>query len=340
MKEKISFVLAILLCCACIGMTGCSYLDEKVTASKQIFAMDTYMKVDAYGKNAKEAVEAAEAEIHRLDELLSTGDTTSEVACLNRSGKGILSEDTKYLLQRSIEMYHDTDGVFDITIYPVMRLWGFTDQNFQVPDDKALSAALENVNASKIDFNEQDSSILTPPAVEIDFGGIAKGYTSQRVVDILRSYGIEHAMINLGGNIEVIGSKTDGSKWKIGVKDPKNTANYIGVISTSDMAVVTSGGYERFFEEEGIRYHHIIDPRTGYPANNGLASVTIVCQDGTLADGLSTSLFVMGVEDGIDFWRKHKDQFEFVFYTEDEKLMISDGLEKSFNSDQKYEVIH
>lgn len=314
--------------------------NENKSATRSLFAMDTYMEIKAYGRRSEEAVEAAAKEITRLDELLSTGSENSEITMLNHNKTGNVSEDTAYLLKRSIELWKTTGGAFDITIYPVMRAWGFTGQEFRVPDNAELTDLLADVDASKLEFNE-DSKILTiPENVEIDFGGIAKGYTSERVAKIMKEYDIKIATLNLGGNVQTIGAKPDGSEWKIAIKNPDNTQSYLGVISVKDKAVITSGGYERYFEEDGIVYHHIIDPKTGKPAKNGLTSVTIVCDDGTLADGLSTALYVLGKDEAIAYWKAHNEEFDAVFLDDTGKLYVTQGLEKSFTSESNYEIIN
>ena len=316
----------------------CSKNENKI-ATKSLYAMDTYMEITAYGRKSEEAVEAAAKEIERLDELLSTGSESSEITMMNNNKTGNVSEDTAYLLKRSIELWKTTGGAFDITIYPVMRAWGFTCGEFRVPDNAELTGLLDNVDASKLEFNENTKTLTLPENVEIDFGGIAKGYTSERVAKIMKEYGIKSATLNLGGNVQTIGPKPDGSEWRIAVKNPDNTQSYLGVISVEDKAVITSGGYERYFEEDGIVYHHIIDPKTGKPAQNGLISVTIVCEDGTLADGLSTALYVLGKDEAIAYWKSHSEEFDAVFLDESGKLYVTQGLEKSFTSEFEYEII-
>lgn len=356
MKKKIWMML---LCGAlvCFQLGGCGInradadtgsvqseaaSDHKTTKNSnaeytsEVFAMDTYMTLTAYGENAKEAVEAGIAEIQRLDALLSTGDANSEVAQINQNGGGTLSEDTDYLVKRALAIYQSTQGAFDISIYPVMQLWGFTTGDFAVPSKEDLAAKLALVNAGRISLTEDNgvSSITLPEGMEIDLGGIAKGYTSGRVMEVMKRYGIESAVINLGGNAHVLGSKPDGSAWKVGIQDPNDTNGYLGGVSVRDKAIITSGGYERYFVDEatGVKYHHIIDPKTGYSANNGLISVTIVSADSTLADGLSTSLFVLGTEDAIAYCEGHcaEDGFDVIMEDEDGKLYITDGVMDDF----------
>ena len=310
--------------------------DSSQEYTSDVFAMDTYMTLTAYGENAQEAVEAGIAEIQRLDDLLSTGKDTSEVAQINANGGGVLSEDTDYLVKRALDIYQSTNGAFDISIYPVMQLWGFTTGNFAVPSESDLAAKLALVDAGKIILSEENgqTSISLPEGMAIDLGGIAKGYTSGRVMDVMKSYGIKSAVINLGGNAHVLGNKTDGSQWKVGIQDPEDENGYLGGVSVTDKAIITSGGYERYFvdEDTGVKYHHIIDPKTGYSANNGLISVTIVSADSTLADGLSTSLFVLGTEDAITYCEEHcaEDGFDAIMEDEDGKLYITDGIYDDF----------
>ena len=310
--------------------------DSSQEYTSDVFAMDTYMTLTAYGENAQEAVEAGIAEIQRLDDLLSTGKDTSEVAQINANGGGVLSEDTDYLVKRALDIYQSTNGAFDISIYPVMQLWGFTTGNFAVPSESDLAAKLALVDAGKIILSEEngETSISLPEGMEIDLGGIAKGYTSGRVMDVMKSYGIKSAVINLGGNAHVLGNKTDGSQWKVGIQDPEDENGYLGGVSVTDKAIITSGGYERYFvdKDTGVKYHHIIDPKTGYSANNGLISVTIVSADSTLADGLSTSLFVLGTEDAITYCEEHcaEDGFDAIMEDEDGKLYITDGIYDDF----------
>lgn len=310
------------------------------SSSRDIFAMDTYMTVTAYGPNAEMAVDQAQQEIERLDALLSTGAETSEVAQINANGGGTLSEDTTYLLERSLDLYDSTNGVFDIAIYPIMDAWGFTTGNYTVPSDETIENLLSLTDVNNIIYDKDESSIsFAKDGMKIDFGGIAKGYTSGRIADIYQECGVTSGLINLGGNVQVVGTKTDGSKWRVAVQSPETEDDYLGILSTADRAVITSGGYERYFEQDGVKYHHIIDPSTGHPANNGLVSVTIVSADGTLADGLSTSLFIMGKDKAAEYWRAHSDEFDTILEDEDGVLYVTEGIADDFTSDHETNII-
>lgn len=336
-RRMLTAVLFIVICAAAYFITDGEKENKSVSA--QIFAMDTYMELTAYGKNSEEAVEAAKEEIERLDALLSTGNEKSEVGRLNENKKGQISEDTQYLLNRSLTIYEETDGAFDITIYPVMRAWGFTGEEHRIPDEEELQDLLQLVDASRLQYDANTQTLMLPEGVEIDFGGIAKGYTSQRVAQIMQEYGITSAILNLGGNVQLVGAKTDGSSWKVAIKSPDEQEEYLGVLSAQNKAIITSGGYERYFEENGRKYHHIIDPKTGMPAYNGLQSVTIVSEDGTLADGLSTALYVMGTEEAVKFWQDHSDEFDAILYTDDGTLYVTEGIADTFTSGHSITVL-
>lgn len=326
--------------CAAVLLLSVGRVEASDSASRDFFAMDTYMTVLANGENAEEAVLAAEEEVNRLDAALSTGQESSEIAGINRSGVGKLSSDGCALLEKALELYEESGSLFDITIYPVMDLWGFTSGEYHVPEEKELSEALSLVDASKIRYDEESGEVFfEEPEMKMDFGGIAKGYTSARLMDLFRDKGITSALVDLGGNVQALGTKPDGSEWRIGIRDPEDENGMLGILSISDLAVITSGGYERYFEENGETYHHIIDPRTGYPAESGLLSVTIVSPDGTLADGLSTFLFIAGREQAEEFWRTHKEWFEMILVLEDRSILLTEGLTERFTSDYAFSVI-
>lgn len=355
---KLKYINCLLAVCLCVSalLVGCgqktaeksetasessqNQSDDIQEASRDVFAMDTYMTVKAYGPQGDAAVEAAVEEINRLDALLSTGNEDSEVAGINANNGGHLSEDGAILMERSLELYKSTGGVFDVAIYPVMKAWGFTDGNYRVPDDETLKSLLQLADPSLIEYDSSTADVnFEEKGVQIDFGGIAKGYTSSRIMDIYKEKGVTSGLVNLGGNAQVLGTKPDGSLWRVAVQSPDAEDEYLGVLETKDKAIITSGGYERYFEKDGVTYHHIIDPSTGYPAENGLISVTIVSADGTLADGLSTSLFVMGKDKAVDYWRAHSDEFDMILLTDDEQLYVSEGIKDSFTSDRDVNIV-
>lgn len=305
-----------------------------------IFAMDTYMTVTAYGDSAQAAVEAAADEILRLDALLSTGISTSEVAQVNANGGGTISEETGYLLSRALALYESTDGAFDIAVYPIMDAWGFTTRDYTVPDAETIAELLTLTDASLVSYDADAGTVsFGMDGMQIDLGGIAKGYTSSLIMDLFEENGVESGLVSLGGNVQALNVKPDGSLWRVAVQSPEEDGTFLGILEIEDCAVITSGGYERYFEEDGATYHHIIDPETGYPADNGLVSVTIVSDDGTLADGLSTSLYIMGPDEAIAYWRANSDAFEAVLETDDGTIYVTEGLADSFTSDYDYVIV-
>lgn len=334
---RLSGVLLFLLCIAML--TACQNSDENKKVSKDIFAMDTYMTVTAYGKNAENGVNKAVDEINRLETVLSAEKQESDIYKLNETGSGTLSTDTKNIVSKALEINKTTNGAFDISIYPLMVKWGFTTQKYNVPSKNEISKLLKDVDSSKIIFDEKSGNIKLKENMKIDLGGIAKGYTSNRVMQIFKEHGVKSGLVSLGGNVQALGTKTDGTAWQIAIENPDKSSDYIGVVSVKDKAVITSGGYERYFEKNGKTYHHILDPETGYPAESGLKSVTIVSDDGTLADALSTSLFVMGKEKALDYWREHKNEFDTVLVEDNGDITITGGLEKIFKSNFKFDTV-
>lgn len=303
---------------------------------EQLFAMDTVMSFTAYGPHAQAAVSAAMAEVQRLDALLSTGNPDSEVSRINRDGGGAVSADTLALLEASARVYGDTGGLFDCSIYPLTELWGFPSGEYRVPADGEITAALELVDGSLVRVEEEDRAVLGA-GQKIDFGGIAKGYAAQRVIDIYQAHGVKSGMVSLGGNVQTLGTKPDGSPWRIGVRDPEGVqGSYLGILPVTDRAVVTSGGYERYFQQDGQTYIHILDPRTGRPAESDLLSVTVVSGDGAAADGLSTALYIMGREGAARYWRDHSEELELVLVAQDGAVYVSPGLQDSYQSDRPY----
>ena len=235
-----------------------------------------------------------------------------------------------------------------------MDAWGFTGDQFRVPEQSELNELLKHVNSDEIQIQEEPAhSVTLGEGQAIDLGGIAKGYTSDWVEQTFRANGIESGKISLGGNVFVLGGKPDGSDWRVGIKDPRNESGLAAILSLRDAYAITSGGYERYFEENGKTYHHIIDPSTGYPADSGLLSVTVVAADngpdwagagnGAMCDAFSTALFVMGEEQALDFWRNGGYDFDLVLVTEDGRVVITAGLadrlEEVKDSGYTYETV-
>ncbi|MGN0136860.1 FAD:protein FMN transferase [Anaerotignum sp.] len=343
-KKWISFGLA-----GCFLFSGCAAQREQAQAALEnsqqenryeatSFAMDTVMTFTIIHEDGEELLIDAEQEIRRLENLFSVTLDDSEVRQINENAgdKPVhVSADTLALLKTGEELGEKTGNAFDIAIYPVVKAWGFTEEEHSVPSQETIDRLLPLTNLDGLILNEEDSTAyLEKEGMAIDLGGVAKGYASDRVKDLLKEKGVESALLSLGGNICAIGSKPDGNPWKTAVQNPIDENDYVGLLEATDTCIITSGGYQRYFEEDGKRYHHIIDPATGWPAESGLLSVTIVCESGTKADALSTALFVMGLEDALSYWKSQND-FEAIFVTEDGEVVATEGLKDSFTFEGK-----
>ena len=312
--------------------------DEEFTAS--VFAMDTYMDLKAYGPGAQEGLALITEEISELEKTLSVTSEGSEIYAVNQgAGTAVpVSGTTLQLIRDAVALGDTTGGALDISLYPVLTAWGFTTESYQIPDAETLAELLRNVNDNEIMLDEAAGTVTVPEGMEIDLGSVVKGYVGDQAVGILEALGVTSALLNLGGStIRVLGSKLDGSDWRVAIQDPDNTLSYAGVLSVSGCAVDTSGGYERYFEDEdGNVYWHILDPETGSPAKSGVISATIISPDSFTGDGLSTACFVMGLEDTIAYWREHGG-FEFVLITDDNEIYASEGIADSFTPYGSYE---
>ena len=348
-KRITALLLAALAVC---GLTGCGGTrdPDEAQESIQVIAMDTAMVLTAYGKESTRAVYDAEEEVRRLDALLSRTSGSSEVSMLNGAGGEMVPVGAEIctLIQTAGDFTEATGGAFDITIAPVVSAWGFTTDSYQVPDREALQTLLESVGMEHVHLSGGDASL--DEGTMIDLGGIAKGYAADQVAEIFRSRQVPRGKIELGGNILVIGDKPDGTAWRVGIQDPKRADaadGLVGVLNLMDAFAVTSGSYQRYFEQDGKIYHHIIDPATGYPADSGLTSVTVVADsepgNGTMCDALSTALFVMGEEKALDFWRSGRYDFQLVLVTADGRVVVTGGLRDSFveleESGYEYEYV-
>ncbi len=295
--------------------------------------MDTVMSLTVYGD--EEYLDGAEGIINDIEDELSVTDKESDIYRLNLEKETYVSDDTAYIVSEALKMCKETDGALDISIYPIVKAWGFTTGEYRVPTETEIADLLKKVSYEDISVN--GNVISCQAETEIDLGSVAKGYTADRLKSYMKENGVKSAILSLGGNIQTIGSKPDGSLWKIAISNPEGDS-YLGAVSVSEKAVVTSGGYERSFEENGVTYHHLIDPSTGYPADNGFVSVTIIGDNGLICDAYSTALFVMGPEKAFEFYEKEKS-FEAVLLTSDGVLYITEGIEDSFATMGRFEDV-
>lgn len=322
LRSGLCFAAALLLLAGCAAPQA----QAQPAAERTFFAMDTVMTLRLYEGGDEALLQAAEARVRELEGLLSVTGRGSEIHALNRDGAAELSPDTGSLLRGALELCARTQGALDISTYPVLRIWGFTTGDYAVPDGETIAALLPLVDYTRVELDGNAAAL--PDGMEIDLGSVAKGYTGAALAALLREGGVTSALLDLGGNIQAVGAKPNGSPWRVGVRNPAGEGN-LGVVEVENQAVITSGGYERYFEEDGVRYWHILDPQTGAPARSGLASVTVVGDGGLMCDGLSTALFVMGREGALEHWRRYRD-FEAVLVSEDGAVTITPGLEGRF----------
>lgn len=315
-------VFALLLCGLTLPpLAGCG-AGKTAAQTRTVFAMDTVMTLTAHGKNADAALESAESELYRLDALLARGVEGSAVYRLNHDGF-VRDGDVSYLLFRAQRISEATGGAFDVTVAPLLELWGFGSGagEHRVPTEAEIAAALEHVGMERVHREGDTGATLDLPA-QVDLGGIAKGYAAWNVCKLLSGAGVTGAVLDLGGDVALLGSKPDGSDWRVAIKDP-NGGDFLGILGVSDAFVMTSGVYERYFEENSSFYHHIIDPKTGYPADSGLMSATVICGDGVWADALATAVCVMGAERALALRGALDVGFDLILVTGDGRVLYT-----------------
>lgn len=331
--KKIIFIG--LLCCIFLLLYIYNYRENMTRHIDNFLAMDTQISFIVYGNNAETALQLAKVRIMQLEDLLSVTDKCSDVYAINHSEGNLIkiSNDTSNIIQFALNMAKDTDGALDPTIYPLLKVWGFTTDNYKIPDEKSIAELLPYIDYKKVKLI--NNTIILPKGMELDLGAVAKGYTSDEVIKLWRSQGISSALINLGGNVQTLGVKPDGSLWKIGIKAPQGAGN-LGVLQIGETAVITSGSYERYFiGEDGKKYWHILNPVTGKPAQSGFKSVTIVGDSGKQCDALSTAIFVMGKQKAVDYWQA-KRNFEMILVTQENEIWITEGIVNAFTLQPEY----
>lgn len=334
-----AYILAAVLCltvvCLLLVKLKCSRDASQNEATTELFAMDTYITMTAYGRNAETTLTEAEERLIEMEQLWSVTGSNSDIYAVNHSdGQPVsVSEETAKLLSFALQMAEETNGALEPTIYPVLVAWGFTTEDNRVPSDAEIVELLENVGYERVRL--EGNTVQLDNGMMLDLGAVGKGYAGDLVAQVLRENGITSALLDFGGNIQTIGTKPDGSLWRLGLRDPFS-GGALGILEISNMAVVTSGNYERYFiSEDGKQYGHIIDPSTGYPAESGLASVTVIAEEGRLCDALSTSLFVMGLDQAAEYWRQHQN-FDMILITGEGEIYLTEGIVDVFTLDSNH----
>jgi len=300
---------------------------------KTFTALGTINNISCFGKKGEEALNVAYKRVLEIDNRMSAFKNDSDVMKINKSA-GIeaqkINVDTFNLLKRSLDFSKCSEGAFDITIRPLTSLWGFSKKLNYIPKKEEIEKALPLVNYQDLILDDEESTaFLKKVGQAIDLGGIAKGYAADEVKRIFLQYKIKDAIINLGGNIVVLGHNERGEPWKIGIQNPFSiTGNYIGTIKTTNKTIVTSGSNEQFFIKDGVRYHHILDPHSGYPVNKELLSVTVVCESSIDADAVTTALFVSDMDQAIPMLKSINA--EGIFVMQNQQVYVTEGLQKKF----------
>ncbi|ASW44097.1 MAG: FAD:protein FMN transferase [Clostridiales bacterium] len=340
MKKYLNyFCLTISLIFSFALLSGCTNNSQSSEANnepieKSEILMGTVISVKIYDSNDEAILDDVFNKVRELESKLSINDEGTLIDKINEAS-GInpveIDEDTYYLLEKGLEYGNISDGRFDITIGPLVKLWSIGLEGQKLPTQEEIDAKLPLINYNDLILNDKEkTAFLKRKEMIIDLGGIAKGYTADVISEMLSERGVNSAIINLGGNILAKGKNTNGNLWKIGIQNPTSErGDTVGIIKIENKSVVTSGIYERYFEENGVRYHHLLDPKTGYPYENNIAGITIVSDKSIDGDALSTSVFAMGIEEGLKFVNS-RDDIDAIFVTTDNKIYLSDGIKDNF----------
>lgn len=330
-----SLICAVLAVACALSLSACGETKESSTI---IFAMDTQMTLKAYGKNAETGLKAASSVIESMDRMLDPQLESSKTYELNHAqGKSIVVPgQVARMIETAQDVYKKSGGALDPTIYPLIQRWAIRDGKGYVPSDEEVYLDLSRLCFDDVMLTSFPSSgsytLQMPSYAELTFAALAKGCASDYAIEAMKNTGVESGIISLGGNVRTLGLKPNGDRWSVAVQDPNNTSAYIGILTVGEKAVVTSGGYQRFFKDQrGRTYHHILNPKTGFPANNTLSSVTVISDDGTLADALSTALFIMGQSNALQYWRDYgMGKFDLILVTTENMVICTTGIVEDF----------
>lgn len=329
MMKRILALLPVILCL--LTLSSCAPSAQK---EMSFFAMDTYMSIKLYEKSSEKAANDVKKSAESLDALLSVTKDNSDIHRLNQAkGEPVaVEEQTFSVIEHAAALCADLDGYLDLSLYPVSKAWGFTTDDYRVPEKDEIEKLLTHTDYRKIRTDQQENTVTLPEDMQIDLGAFAKGYLADLAVGILKESDDVSGIIDFGGTILPWGMKNKKDLWKVGIQDPENPSSCFGTLSLTEKVISTSGGYERYFTgKDGKRYIHIIDPKTGYPVDNGTLSVTVVCDVGICADALSTALFVMGEEKAAEFYRADsKYDFEYILLGDNNELFVSEGISECF----------
>lgn len=338
--KKVSLILVFIL--GTLMFAGCNKEPEPNTTnnssseplSKTELVIGTVCTIKIYDKKDSAILDEAFAKLSQLEDILSINKENTELDEVNENA-GIkpikVSADTMTVVKEGLEFSKLSKGALDITVGPLVKLWGIGTDNHRLPSEEEINEAKALVNYENVEIDENNNTIyLKEKGMIIDLGAIAKGYAADEVVKILKANGVSSAIVDLGGNIFTVGEKIDGSPWKVGVQNPEEARNdTIGFVSVKNKSIVTSGVYERYFTENGKNYHHILNPETGYPYENDILGVSIISDISIDGDSLSTTLFALGVEEGLKLINS-LDGVDAIFITKDHSLYLSEHFKDTF----------
>ena len=331
MKKSCIFLAALILL---LPLSGCYVPAQR---SETFFFMDTVIGVTLYTRDnerAEAAFDSCHTLLGELEALWSRHTETSEISKFNASEQGIDAPDprTVALLQAAIEVAQGTDGAFDPTVTPLITLWDTAGERDRLPTDAELAQALSRVDYAGLEITS-DRIGKTDPNLALDLGGIGKGAAVSALLDLLKASGVEGGLVTFGSNVAVFGKKPNGEPFRVALRDPKNANATVGILPLGEGQILSvSGDYERYVTVGGERYHHILDPQSGYPAKSGLSSVAVIASDGALADALSTALLVMGGEKALELHRSGAFSFEAILISSSGAITLTDGLRDRFEA--------
>lgn len=330
----LSLILSSLILISCTKNSSNENITLSDPISKTELFMGTVIKITLYDTTDTKILDKAFERVKEIEDLVSINKTGTELDKVNDSA-GIspvkVSDTTFDIVEKGLEYSNLSKGKFDITIGPLVKLWSIGLPEAKVPTQEEIDSILPLVDYSKLELNSSDKTIfLKEKNMIIDLGGIAKGYAADEIVSILEENNVRSAIVDLGGNIYAHGIKPSGSEWKIGIQNPFNDrGEIIGILNVQNKTIVTSGIYERYIEKDGIKYHHILNPHTGYPYDNEIAGVSIITDKSIDADALSTTIFAEGLTNGIELVESLSN-VDAIFVTKDSKIYVTSGVKDSF----------
>ena len=339
MRRRLQTILcfALVLCMQIPLLSGCG---AEKTVTEEISAMNTLIDITAFGRHANEGVTEAKSAFTSMEAMLDPELETSKIYAINHADGASVTVNAQIagMIQTAQKISERTEGAIDLTIYPLVKAWGFVDDQYAVPEEETIDSLLLTTGMSKLSLSpDQENSgylVSVPAGTEITLASVANGATVGYAISAMRAAGVESAVISMGGCVQTLGNKPDGSQWNIAIMDPNDPSDYLGYLTLGETAVATSTSTDHSFTQRGALFHHILNPENGEPSNSGLRSVSIVCADSQLADCLSTALFVRGEREALNYWKKYGG-FEMVLVTNDWRMIVTDGLYGAFHSNTK-----